>query len=424
MKKIMIRTLIGLLFCMPEVFAKLPNFINIDELKNAKFICRNKEASYSPQERKQLNQLWQETLIYLNTFADALSTSSNGRCKDSDEAIIQTGNMKSSEPIRQCITDNEDVQKLIKHLYIIINNQDRAFKCFNPQKKVNGLYSPSDKLIKQSSVAKWLNRPTLKTYYQSNYNTQIQKKGIEYTDKFYQVTTDEAIKMPQNFKQDISARGLPNLWASAGWVPMYSTNSERNINAGDINFRAGYAYAEIMGHWGLLQIDSINDESVGAEIGMTVQSGNTFYPYHHHDTNEIYYTIRKAACTKGITQFVVDPKHDPFMVLSSTNNKLVVELNGNRSKNIDNYWIETSPNKDALLYIPRNSIHAFNLKANNCGENYAHVTIWARTNADEKNDDYGTTNICRLKDKDLDKNKINQMTPNIICNLNQSHLNK
>ena len=47
-------------------------------------------------------------------------------------------------------------------------------------------------------------------------------------------------------------------------------DSERNKKA-EANMRGGYAYAEIIGPYGLIQIDSINGEKVGIEIGMTNQ---------------------------------------------------------------------------------------------------------------------------------------------------------
>lgn len=400
----------------------IPSFIDSEYIKNAEFICRNAPYNYSDEEKILVDKLWAETIIYLETFAKALSTSQSTNCINSDKAIIQTGSSGSSnKPIQQCIMDNEDVKILVKHLYTITHNQEKAFQCFSPQKGTDGLYSPNDTLERRSDVAMWLERPSLKTYYQNSDSLQIQAAGIKFSEQFYSVTTDDSIEMPLNFIDDISARALSNLWASVGWVPMYSTNTERNQHTGDQNFRAGYAYAEIMGHWGLLQIDSINGEAVGAEIGMTVQSGDTFYPYHHHDTNEIYYTIREPSCNGGIKQFVVSPESSLFTVLSSEPNKLDIQLVGSQIKDLDKYWASTTPSKDALLYIPRNSIHAFNLTEKACSnQDYAHVTVWARTNAHEKNKDYGTTNICQLKDETLPKEAINKTNTDIICHINRS----
>ncbi|PXZ07916.1 hypothetical protein DKK70_04460 [Gilliamella apicola] len=411
--------LLSMSFFSFESFANLPNFIIDKDIKNAKFVCLNPPTNYTQEEKKEINKLWKETVIYLQTFANALITPQTENCINSDEAIIQTGTTSENIPKKQCIMDNIDVKKMVKHIYTIIYNQDEAFKCFNPQKNVEGLYSPSEELNKKSSVAQWLNRPLLKMYYQNDENMEIQKAGMKYADKFNSFVTDSAIKMPSNFERDISAKSLPNLWASSGWVPMYSNNTERNVNAGDLTFRASYAYAEIMGHWGLLQIDSINGEPVGAEIGMTVQAGNTFYPFHHHNTNEIYYTIREPSCTKGISQFVVPYDDNLFTEKSSINNKLIVELSGSKTTNINNYWAATTPKHDSLLYIPRNAIHAFNLTKTNCGNNYAHVTIWARTDAHEKNSDYGTTNICQLQDKTLAKENINKAQADIVCHINR-----
>lgn len=416
--------LIMLVFCSMNTLAKtdVPSFIDSKSIENAKFICRNAPQNYSDEEKILVDKLWDETIIYLGTLAEALSTSQSPDCTNSDTAIRQTGSSISpNKPIRQCIMDNRDVQVLVKHLYTIVHNKEKAFQCFSPQKRIDGLYSPNDTLERQSDVAMWLKRPSLHKYYQNSDKVQIQTAGTKFSEQFYSVTTDDSIKMPLNFVNDISARALPTLWASVGWVPMYSTNTERNQHTGDENFRAGYAYAEIMGHWGLLQIDSINGEAVGAEIGMTVQSGNTFYPYHHHDTNEIYYTIREPSCNDGIKQFVVSPEENIFTLLSSLPNQLVIQLEGSKIVDLDSYWAPTTPSKDALLYIPRNSIHAFNLTEKKCdNQDYAHVTVWARTNAHEKNEDYGTTNICRLKDTTLPKDTINKINPDIICYINRT----
>ena len=118
------------------------------------------------------------------------------------------------------------------------------------------------------------------------------------------MVTGEKVKTPKNFPYDVSARSLPNLWASVGWFPMYAEESERN-QKNFANVRGGYAYAEILGHWGLLRIDEINGQKVGAEVGMTVQAVNTLYPYHNHATSELYYTMRQPSCVNQFKTFAI-----------------------------------------------------------------------------------------------------------------------
>ena len=83
------------------------------------------------------------------------------------------------------------------------------------------------------------------------------------------ITGDDVVT-PDAFPFDITANALPNLWSAAGWVPMYAADSERN-KKNFIKTRGSYAYAEILGHWGLIRIDEINGIKVGAEIGMVNQ---------------------------------------------------------------------------------------------------------------------------------------------------------
>ena len=51
---------------------------------------------------------------------------------------------------------------------------------------------------------------------------------------------------------------------------MYAWDNERN-KKNFLKTRGMYAYAEVLGHWGLIRIDEINGEKVGAEIGMVNQ---------------------------------------------------------------------------------------------------------------------------------------------------------
>ena len=84
------------------------------------------------------------------------------------------------------------------------------------------------------------------------------------------MVTGDDVTAPDAFPFDITANALPHLWSSAGWVPMYAWDSERN-KKNFLKTRGMYAYAEVLGHWGLIRIDEINGEKVGAEIGMVNQ---------------------------------------------------------------------------------------------------------------------------------------------------------
>lgn len=389
-------------------------------MSNAEFKCINDDLNNSERDNDNLCVLWNETLTYLESYAVTLTTSINKSCYHSDVSVVETKSSDSGLKKKQCIMENIDMQKLVKHIYTIILNKDKAYQCFSAQKYNKELYVPSKELENISSVAKWLNRESLEDYFKNHTEGKIKENGILFSRNFKKMITGNSIQMPKSFPIDISANSLPNLWASVGWIPMYSGNDKRSIDTGSERFRAGYAYGEIMGHWGLLQIDKINNESVGAEIGMTIQAMNTFYPYHFHNIPEIYYTIKQPRCRNQIKQFIVDKNNVVLKEIENTEHYRALEFNGADTNDIDHYWISTAPNKDPLIYIPRNSIHAFDLTATyeNTSESDVHITIWARSTSNEKKNDYGTTLLCELKNKNLPSNKINSKTANVICKQN------
>ena len=59
-------------------------------------------------------------------------------------------------------------------------------------------------------------------------------------------------------------------------------------------------------------------------------------------------------------------------------------------------WAATAPGQDALVYFHQNTIHAFDIDGS-CEarpEEKAMVTVWARSNAHDRRNDYGTTLLC------------------------------
>lgn len=393
--------------CSPVAIA-LPTYIDTESVNDAEFSCINEPVEYSVSEQKLVDVLWEETLTYLEGYARALTKSDNSTCKNSALAITETNNPDLSGPNYQCIMDNIDMQVMVKHIHAVLENPDKAKQCFSAKKDHKGLLSPSKKLSKKSVVAKWLNRPEMSQYFKGQSNTALKNEGIKFADNFDEMITGADVKMPGNFPFDISANALPNLWASVGWVPMYSRTDARSITAGESSFRGGYAYAEVMGKWGLLQINSINGEEVGAEIGMTVQKVDSFYPYHFHIAKEIYHTIREPQCLNSTKQLIIS-ENNP--VLTQGENGLVYD--GSNIEDVDHYFVSTTPEKDPLIYIPTNSIHAFDLKEH-CEvkpDGSAHVAIWARSVTPS----YGGTTLCELSDDKLEKSEINNKHANVTC---------
>lgn len=375
----------------------VPDFINPEDLKDIDCKCLEKKVKYSKKEQKYIDILWEEALKYLEAYAVALTTSPEGsKCINSDEATYETVDGFKT----MCVMDRRDMQLLVKHIYQILHNPDEAKKCFAAREDVDWIYSPGGELEAKSEVAQWLQRTTFEDFFDTKVtDAEVKAYGKTFTDNFYEMVTGDAVKTPPNFPYDVSARSLPNLWASVGWFPMYAEESERNKRNFD-NVRGGYAYAEILGHWGLLRIDEINGEKVGAEVGMVVQSVNTLYPYHNHAISELYYTMRQPACVNQFKTFAVRENNQQVTTVSETNNERVIQFDAG-APNEHSMWASSAYDRDALVYFHENTIHAFEVDGD-CERNpeqSALVTVWARSDAHERANDYGTTKLCECADK-------------------------
>lgn len=119
------------------------------------------------------------------------------------------------------------------------------------------------------------------------------------------------------YGEDISINGLPEFWSSEGWSPMYFKQKD-TVNE---RFRGGYAYAEVMGPFGMLRINQIDGQTVGSEIGMEVQLGHTFYPFHYHNSPEIYISITPEKQGKENLTLIPDSDSPLFTFDSKSNSK-------------------------------------------------------------------------------------------------------
>ena len=390
-------TLLGALIVNLSHAQEIPDFIDPEDLKDVDCKCLEKEVKYTKEEQKYIDILWEESLKYLAAYAKALTTSPEGiPCINSDEATYET--VEGFK--KMCVMDRRDMQLLVKHIYQVLHNPDEAKKCFAAREDVDWIYSPGGQLEAQSEVAQWLQRTTFQEFFNTKVtDPEVKAYGKTFTDNFYEMVTGDAVKTPANFPYDVSARSLPNLWASVGWFPMYAEESERNKRNFD-NVRGGYAYAEIMGHWGLLRIDEINGEKVGAEVGMVVQSVNTLYPYHNHAISELYYTMREPACVNQFRTFAVRENNPHVVTVGETSEERVIQFDAG-TPNEHAMWASSSYDRDALVYFHENTIHAFEVdgdcEANPAGS--ALVTAWARSDAHERANDYGTTKLCECADE-------------------------
>jgi len=369
---------------------EIPNFLDKKEIANSEFKCLGEVPKFSAEDQKNIDLLWEETLTYLKGYALALTNGDISRCMDSDESIYDTTEMK-----KMCIMDRRDMRLMVKNIYQVLANPDKAKKCFSARRDVNWIYNPGHELTQNSPVAQWANRMTFDEFFDTKVtNLDVRKRGHEFTKNFAKMVTGDEIKMPETFPFDVSANALPNLWAAAGWFPMYAEESKRN----DKNFnnvRGGYAYAEIMGNWGLLRIDTINDQVVGAEVGMTVQKVGTLYPYHTHAIPEIYYNMRIPACVKQFRTFAVREDSALVKTVTSDDKMRRVQFDAG-AKNEPKMWVAGTQRDNALVYLHQNTIHAFEVDGDceAAPEERALVSVWARTNAADKRNDYGTTLLC------------------------------
>lgn len=378
--------------------AEVPHFIDPQDLKNPVFECLHPEDAnqkYTPEEQRLVDQLWSETLTYLQAYAKAVTTDTTGACKNSDTAIYETVDGFKS----LCITDRREIKDAVKHIYQILAAPDRAKACFAPRASDRSMMMPGGELLRRSPVAQWIKRQTLEDFYSHDVpNPEVRKLGISFAKNFDQMVLGDALKTPANFGTDVTANSLPNLWASAGWVPMYAADSERN-KRNFPNVRGGYAYAEVMGHWGLLRIKSINGSPVGAEIGMTVQKVGTLYPYHNHAISEMYYTLREPATTNQFRSFAVRADNPHVRTIYENAKERKVEFDAGMP-NEPAMWASTAWNQAPLVYFYENTIHAFDMK--DTGEEKpaerAMVAVWARGNAADLRNDYGNTRLCENGD--------------------------
>jgi hypothetical protein len=383
--------LVMMLLSSSAMASEIPSFLDKNDVDNAEFTCLGAESQYDKNDQKYVDILWNETLQYLQSYAVALTNSENGPCLNSDQAMYDS----TEGGKNMCIMDRRDMKLLVKNIYQVINNPDKAKKCFGARQDVDWIYSPGGQLAEKSPVAKWLKRATFDSFFDTKVtNKDVRKLGKEFTKNFTKMVTGDEVKMPSAFPTDISANALPNLWAAAGWYPMYAEESKRNDKNFN-NIRGGYAYAEIFGHWGLLRIDEINGEKVGAEVGMTVQSVDTLYPYHNHAISEIYYNMRVPACANEFKSFAVREDSPLINTVKDDDNVRQVQFDAGQH-NGQTMWLSSSADIDPLMYFHQNTIHAFEVDGS-CEakpEERAIVSVWARSNANDKRNDYGTTLLC------------------------------
>lgn len=376
----------------------------------AEFKCQDdvKPAHLTADEQKLVDQFWAESLVYLDQYLKALETPT-GQCKDSAQATTQTYSSETGKAQTRCIMKYRDVELVAKHLRAILAEPDKAKACFDPQKNYKDftLYTPSLQVQNLSATSKWINRPLLTDYYKKM-GGAIGTAGLELNENFLAITSRTDTK--SHWTKDVSIKGLPTLWSSVGWIPLYAENS----NAGSDRFRGGYLYAEVMGPWGNLRIKEINGEKVGAEIGMTVQLFNTSYPYHYHHPQEIYMTLTKPQCIDQNKFMVMHWDSDQFKQKRSEKG-WNVQIDGSKGK-WKKWFSNQDPEQKWLTYFEHNSIHAFHALegCNQTIQNSGLVTVWARTTGQDNEQSTRLYHPLSGDPKDIKKMKPEEK---VVCDL-------
>ena len=384
-------------------------------MKTPAYVCDDDidRTELTPKEQALADELWRQTLEYLKGFVAALETSR--LCLDSPLAVIQTNDGTTNKTQTRCVSRYRDVELMVKHVNWVLDNPELARECFDTQKNYEAfqLYSPTKAMKEASGVAAWIDRPTLEEYHADKEGT-VGEAGRELAENFEAILKNTS--STDFVDVDMTYQGLPDLWTAVGWLPFYAENPKA-INE---RFRGGYAYAEVMGPWGLLRIKEIGGELVGAEVGMTIQV-ESFYPYHFHHSQELYMNIGKSSCPKQNT-FMVMHWDNPSFTQERTDGGWDVAIDKSKGKHRKATWFRpTSPSdpNEWIAYYERNAIHATHVGAK-CGKGDApsgFAQVWARTSSRDNNQ---TTKICVPVDKDGNPlegvTEVSDTDP-VICNL-------
>lgn len=356
----------------------------------ANFVCQAdvSHPSYTVAEQQRVDRYWSEVVVYLREYLHTLQTPS-GNCARSAEATVQTYESRAAGKEFRCILDAPDMALLAKQVAAVVAEPDKAKACFDVQSHFPQprLFTPSAAVRAYSPVSAWIHRPLLTDYYRG-IGGAVGKAGIDFANAFLEATSQPA--PTAHWRTDVSMRGLPTLWSSVGWIPMYAENP----SAGSSRFRGGYAYAEVMGPWGALRIQTIDGESVGAEIGMTVQMAGTFYPFHFHQPQESYITLSEPHCDAQYQGMILAFDSDQLHRSKTAEGwQILVDGSGNHWKD----WFKSQDGERSwLTYSDRNSVHSF--YARRCsapGPKNALVAVWARSTA---RDHEQSTRLCRAAD--------------------------
>jgi hypothetical protein len=153
----------SLLLANITLASELPDFLDTNDINNVEFKCLGDSPIYSADDQKFVDMLWDETLTYLKAYAVALTNGENSHCLNSDEAMVDS--TQGGQKI--CVMDRRDMKLMVKNIYQVINNPDKAKQCFGAREEVNWIYNPGGELTKNSPVAQHFKRTTFEEFFKT-----------------------------------------------------------------------------------------------------------------------------------------------------------------------------------------------------------------------------------------------------------------
>ena len=380
-----------------QIKTALPDFISPITVQNSRFTCTDNRSNRTgfTSNPEMHDVVWREAMVYLKNLAVAMSTTDRF-CRNSDIATYETGRAKNNRSRTMCLMDRQDTRDMVNEIYAILENQDAAKKCFSLNASDTDVYSPGGQLVSQSRPAQYQDRSSLKDFFEALDIDDVQQHGLGLANHFSEILTGSDIMSPKAFPSDVSARALPNLWASVGWIPMYA-KKEGRFKTNQPSARGGFVYAEVLGTTGLLRIKEINGNPVKAEIGMTAQKLDSFYTFHTHDATEIYYSIKKPSCASEVQVFAMREGNPLIKTIKQEKNYRIIEFDANSPAIKDHFWLSSSPLENDLTYYHENTIHALKVsdECSKTPKKSGAVAVWARPSSfDSRNPNYADTNIC------------------------------
>jgi len=353
------------------------------------FECGHIELGPATNLAEHEDRVYTQTLTYLDHFVDLITEPSE---------LCPTGATVTTEGppsyTRECMLDQDEMPLIIKQSRQILSHPEAFRSCFTLNALAEDQFTPSQELANQSTSAAALGRPLLSDYYARNdLSLGVRAAGAELSKNFLQIIGNT---MSDDQYVRFSYMSLSDLWATAGWSPMYSRRTE---NALSDQFKGGYAYAEIVGPNGMLNIKTIDGEPYDLELGMTVQAADSFYPYHLHRQGEIYMDISDPECLRGGTYALFDGRKvlDGGDERRPEGGTLLLREPEVSSTHFSN----SAPGE--VFFFKANYVHSFDIKranganAQSCSEPVGLVSVWARNRVNTLEEGQLHTKICDVQ---------------------------